>query len=105
MAVEFSKVDDLLVVAPTGEIDHHETKEIREEIDEMILSTLPKKIAFDLSRTTFMDSSGLGLILGRFNKVSALGIQMELVNPGEKIMRIITMAGVDKIIKVKGVEK
>lgn len=105
MAAEFNKIGDMLVVAPIGEIDHHESKNLREEIDEELVSTLPQKMVFDLSRTTFMDSSGLGLILGRYNKALALGVEFEIANPGEKIMRIITMAGVDKIIKIKGVEK
>ncbi len=105
MAAEFNKIGDMLVVAIIGEIDHHETKSLREEIDEKMVDTLPHKLVFDLSRTSFMDSSGLGLILGRYNKALALGMDFELANPGEKIMRIITMAGVDKIIKVKGVEK
>ncbi len=105
MGAEFNKIGDMLVVAPTGELDHHETKSIREKIDEELISTLPKKLVFDFSRTSFMDSSGLGLILGRYNKTLALGIEFEIANPGEKIMKIISMAGVDKIIKIKGVEK
>lgn len=105
MAAEFSKIGNTLVVAPMGEIDHHETKNLREEIDEELINLLPQKLIFDLSHTTFMDSSGLGLILGRYNKCLSLGIEFEIVNPGEKIMRIISMAGVDKLIKIKGVEK
>lgn len=105
MAVEFNKINDMLVVVPIGEIDHHETKDIKVDIDEKISDLLPKHIVFDLSRTTFMDSSGLGLILGRYNKAVSIGAQFELANPGEKIMKIITMAGVDKIINIKGVQK
>ena len=105
MAAEYNRVGELLVIAPTGEIDHHETKELRREMDAKIIEILPEKIVFDLSRTTFMDSSGLGLILGRFNKASELGIDMELVNPGDKIMKILSMSGVDKIVKVKGIER
>ena len=105
MAVEFNVIGDMLVVAPVGEIDHHETKNIRCEIDELLLEKLPHKMVFDFSRTTFMDSSGLGLILGRYNKAMEMGIEFEIANPGEKIMKIITMAGVDKLIRIKGVEK
>lgn len=105
MAAEFSRIGEQLIIAPIGEIDHHETKELRREMDAEILDAMPEKIVFDLSHTTFMDSSGLGLILGRFNKANDLGIEMELVNPGDKIMRILSMAGVDKIVKVKGIER
>lgn len=105
MAAEFNRIKDMLVVEVIGDIDHHETKSLREEIDEAMSEELPKKVVLDLARTAFMDSSGLGLILGRYNKAVSLGIELEVVNPGEKIMRIISMAGVDKIIKIKGVEK
>lgn len=105
MAVEFNVISDILVVSPVGEIDHHETQNIRREIDQELIEKLPKKMIFDLSRTTFMDSSGLGLILGRYNKAIAIGTEFEIANPGKKIMKIITMAGVDKIINVKGEEK
>jgi stage II sporulation protein AA (anti-sigma F factor antagonist) len=105
MAVEFSNVEGMLVIAPLGEIDHHESKYLREKIDSEISIQLPKKIVVDLSRTTFMDSSGLGLILGRYKKSLEIGSDFEVVNPGEKILKIITMSGMDKIIKVKGVEK
>ena len=94
-----------LVIAPEGEIDHHETKTLRVDIDEKIVKSVPEKIVFDFSRTTFMDSSGLGLILGRYRKAKEVGVEFEIVNPGEKIMKILTMAGIDKFITVKGVEK
>ena len=105
MSAEYNKIGEMLVIAPIGEIDHHETKELRREMDAEIINSMPEKIVIDLSRTTFMDSSGLGLILGRFNKASELGIDIEVVNPGEKIMKILSMSGVDKIVKVKGIER
>lgn len=105
MSAEFNKIGEMLVIAPVGEIDHHETKFLKEEIDTEISDSMPRKIVIDLSRTTFMDSSGLGLILGRYNRSLEIGAEFEVANPGEKIMRIITMSGLDKIIKVKGVEK
>lgn len=105
MSAEFKKQDGTLVIAPCGEIDHHETKSLREEIDSEIMKSTPDKIIFDFSRTAFMDSSGLGLILGRYRKAKEIGIEVEIVNPGEKILRILRMAGIDKLIVVKGVEK
>ncbi len=105
MAAEFNQIGQMLVISISGEIDHHESKSLREEIDSKIVEILPKKIVFDFSRTSFMDSSGLGLILGRYNKALTVGAELEIANPGEKIMRIISMSGVDKIISVKGVAK
>ena len=95
----------MLVVAITGEIDHHESAGLRAAIDREIEKVSPEKVVFELSRTTFMDSSGLGLILGRYRRACAAGVTVEVVNPGEKIYRILTMAGIDKLISIKGVEK
>ena len=94
-----------LIIFPNGEIDHHATKSLREEIDLKIFSERPQRIVFDFSRTSFMDSSGLGLILGRYRRAKEIGAVLEIVNPGEKIYRILEMAGIDKMISIKGVEK
>lgn len=104
MSAEFKKKDNSLIVAVIGEIDHHETKELRVVIDREIDHVLPDKIIFDFSRTAFMDSSGLGLILGRYRKAHAQGVELEIVNPSDKILKILKMAGIDKFITVKGVE-
>ena len=104
MSAEFKKRDTSLIIAVIGEIDHHETKELRVEIDREIDHSLPDKIIFDFSRTAFMDSSGLGLILGRYRKACERGVEVEIVNPSDKILKILKMAGIDKFITVKGVE-
>ena len=105
MSVEFKKQDDVLIIAITGEIDHHETKTLREKIDNEMQSGDFGKMIFDFSRTTFMDSSGLGLILARYRKAKELGIELEIANPGEKNARILYMAGIDKLITITGVKK
>ena len=104
MSAEFKKSDNSLIVAVIGEIDHHETKELRGVIDGEIDHSLPNKVIFDFSRTAFMDSSGLGLILGRYRKARERGVEIEIVNPSDKIFKILKMAGIDKFITVKGVE-
>lgn len=105
MSASYKTLDKSLVIAIDGEIDHHATKTLRVEIDDMILKSMPEKIIFDFSRTTFMDSSGLGLILGRYRKAQAAGVTLEVVNPGVKIFKILQMASLDKLIEIKGVEK
>ncbi len=105
MLGEFKNLNGDLIIFPNGEIDHHATKKLREDIDFKILSERPKKIVFDFSRTSFMDSSGLGLILGRYRRAKDIGAELEIVNPGSKIYRILEMAGIDKMISIKGVEK
>lgn len=95
---------DTLTVKISGDIDHHSSKELREEIDFEIVRARPKYVVFDLTECEFMDSSGLGLILGRFRKCGEYGCEFKLVNPGVKTMRILRMAGVDKLINIESVE-
>lgn len=95
---------DTLNVKISGDIDHHSSKELREEIDLEIVRARPQCVVFDLTECEFMDSSGLGLILGRFRKCGEYGCEFKLVNPGAKTMRILRMAGADKLINIESVE-
>jgi stage II sporulation protein AA (anti-sigma F factor antagonist) len=87
----------ILTVFLSGEIDHHSASDVREEIDRNIFFYRPKKVVFDLSEIGFMDSSGLGLILGRYTKVKDLGGEMAIENPSEEILKILRLAGADKL--------
>lgn len=84
-----------------GEIDHHSAAGVREEIDRNIFFYRPEKVVLDLSEIGFMDSSGLGLILGRYTKIKDLGGEMALENPSEEILKILQLAGVDKLFGLK----
>ncbi|MBP5245991.1 MAG: STAS domain-containing protein [Clostridiales bacterium] len=89
-----------LVVKLDGEIDHHSIKEFREELDKMIGESRPKTMILELSGIDFMDSSGLGLVLGRYRKLSEAGSKMLIKNPTPEAERILKMAGVDKLVKI-----
>lgn len=91
--------DDKMIVYLSGEIDHHSAREIREGVDRLIITHRPKTFILDLAGVDFMDSSGLGLVLGRYRKVKELGSDMFLANASERTVKILKMAGVDKIIK------
>ena len=92
--------EDNLVVKLDGEIDHHSAAEIRESLDKMIMENRPKTMVLELSEIDFMDSSGLGLVLGRYRRLSEIGSKMLIKNPGRRTERILAMAGVDKLIKI-----
>lgn len=91
--------DDKMIIYLSGEIDHHSARDIREGVDRLLISQRPKTLILDLSGIDFMDSSGLGLVLGRYRKIKEAGAEMYLANVDERTMRILKMAGVDKIIK------
>ena len=97
--------DGVLYVKPMGDVDHHSSKNMREAIDGLILRNNPKELELDLSAIDFMDSSGLGLVLGRFKKQSEIGGKFKIVNPNKRVMQILQLAGVEKIIRIERVNK
>lgn len=100
MQMKAYSAQDKLIVSLDGEIDHHSAAEIREGLDKMIAVSRPKVMVLELSGIDFMDSSGLGLVLGRYRRLNEIGSQMVIKNPGARTEKILAMAGVDKLIKI-----
>ena len=92
--------NDTLTIRILGEIDHHCAKGIREAIDRDIYYYRPKTTILDLSDVDFMDSSGLGLILGRYTAVKELGGKLFIVGASSRTERILKLSGVDKMIPI-----
>lgn len=70
MTSEYKKQDKLLILKITEEIDHHTSEKIRKKADYEIQIHIPKKVIFDFENVTFMDSSGIGMIIGRYKLVT-----------------------------------
>ena len=85
-----------------GDIDHHCAKIIREKIDSSIFEYKPRLVILDLSQVEFMDSSGLGLILGRYNTASEISAEFKIYSPSSSVKRILALAGIERIIKIEG---
>ena len=94
----------MLAVKILGEIDHHSALGMRQGIDELISEKRPEKLILDLSRVDFMDSSGLGLILGRYSAVKKIGGEMVVINPNKGVMKILKLAGVERIIRIEKID-
>lgn len=94
-----------LDVAVSGEIDHHNALIIRAKIDEKLYLYRPKTVRLDLSDVSFMDSSGLGLILGRFTLAHELGGELRVVNPSQGVSRILDLAGTSRLITIERGDK
>ena len=84
--------DKQLTIALRGEIDHHSAQTLRREIDAQIDARLPELLTLDFSGVTFMDSSGVGLILGRGRHIRALGGRLTVQNPPAAIRRMLDLA-------------
>ena len=92
----------ILTAAVRGEIDHHCARGIREEIDAALASEGPDKLVIDMQGVTFMDSSGLGLVLGRYTKSEAAGIAFAVRGARGRVRQMFDMAGMERIITFEG---
>lgn len=91
----------ILSVRIRGEIDHHTAAGIRQGIDGVLFEKRPKKLILDLSAVSFMDSSGLGLIMGRFSVMKELGGEMTVWNPSRETRAILTLAGMERLVRIE----
>lgn len=83
-----------------AEVDHHSSERIRQEADRLIQSRNIRCLLFDFEQTTFMDSSGIGMLIGRYKMMRFLGGAVMAVRVSERMQRILTMAGIYKIIDI-----
>lgn len=93
-------MDNNLIVKLNGELDHHTSEEVRKKIDKYFNGSNISNIIMDLNKLTFMDSSGIGLIMGRYR--NAVDKRGKLIIACEKdtIKRILDMSGLLKIIEL-----
>jgi len=91
----------ILSVSIDGEIDHHTAKPLREKIDAAIYLYRAPKVVIRMPNVGFMDSAGLGLILGRYAKVSELGGELTVADPEPGAEKILRLAGADKLIRIE----
>ena len=78
---------------------------MRKGIDGEIFEKKPERLILDLSAVDFMDSSGLGLVLGRYASVQKIGGELVVLNPSERVMKILLLAGAERIIKIEKVDE
>ncbi|MGL5694763.1 MAG: anti-sigma F factor antagonist [Peptostreptococcaceae bacterium] len=91
---------NLVVKFDMTELDHHVSTTIREEIDEILLKKSVKNIVFDFDNINFMDSSGIGVIIGRYKKIAHEKGKVSIVNINPRVKKIFDLSGMNKIIKI-----
>ena len=80
--------------------DHHNAEEIRKRSDYLIDQNHIRYVIFDFTDTTFMDSSGIGVIMGRYKRIYMLGGEVCAVHTSERMKKILTMSGVTRIMQI-----
>ena len=98
--MEYERRRDQVTVRLTGELDHCSAQSIRRELDEMIADPGVKKLVLDLRGLTFMDSSGIGVILGRYRARAQRGGKVAVKNMNPPIERIFILSGMNQIIEI-----
>ena len=98
MDVKLLRKGTTLIVKIMEDMDHHSAQYLRQKIDFEIVKSTVKNIIFDFSNVNFMDSSGIGVVVGRYKNIQKLNGRAAIVNANPKIMQIFEMSGVLKII-------
>ena len=101
MHITYSYKGGELTVFLTGELDHHTAKAARDAIDDIVSMRLVSTLVLNLDGLGFMDSSGIGLVLGRYKLLSEAGANLELSVKNAAIRRIFEMSGVNRLISIK----
>lgn len=106
MELKFELKDKTLVAEINGEIDHHTSVNMREKIDKEIDRNFIKNIIFDFKDVSFMDSSGVGMVIGRYKKIEKLNGKVGIINLTPQIERVFEISGLFKIMnKFNSVEE
>lgn len=102
---EFIMRENVLIVRLDGELDHHEATILREEWQRYLNDEKLKHVILNLDEVTFMDSSGIGVILGRYKEIATKGGELVVCHVNGHIDRLFSMSGLFKIIRVEESEQ
>lgn len=102
MQLEFEANGTTLTARISGELDHHVAKKLREEIDLKLATGIYNTFIFDFSSLTFMDSSGIAVIMGRVKYLEAVNGKVKILTENDMILKIIKMAGLLKYVEIIG---
>ena len=100
MELNFNEVDKLLTFKIINEIDDCNVQKIRGRVDYEIQRYMPKKIVLDFSGVTFMDSSGIGFVIGRYKFANMIGAELEICNLTKSVEKIFEMSGILRLISI-----
>lgn len=97
MGVIITGNEEMLTASVRGDIDHHNAKDIREQIDRSVESTKPNQLVLDFKEVSFMDSSGIGLVMGRYKLMQEIGGTVRISNTSAHIKKVMKLAGLDRL--------
>ena len=101
MHCEMKKRDNILIVQVEGELDHHYSNEVRKKIDQELMSSGIKHAIFDFTKLAFMDSSGIGMLVGRYRVVRSMKGETYVICDDNHVFKILEMSGIFRLIPRK----
>ncbi|WP_163537781.1 anti-sigma F factor antagonist [Gracilibacillus sp. YIM 98692] len=102
--MQFSTIEEVLIVRLEGELDHHSASRLKMEWQEYLKNERIKHVILNLENLHFMDSSGLGVVLGRYKEVKQLGGEMIVCSVSPSVKRLFDMSGIFKIVRLESDE-
>ncbi|NLL30959.1 MAG: anti-sigma F factor antagonist [Clostridiales bacterium] len=100
MYLKFDKNEDKLIVTLMGELDHHSAEEVRVKIDDRIDRDNIKKVILNFKGVTFMDSSGIGVVIGRYKKMQNRDGKLCVAEINKSVGKVFEISGIYKIINI-----
>ena len=89
----------VLIIHLTRELDHHNCRNLKYETDLLMAENYISRVVFDFSKTEFMDSSGIGILINRYKQMAANGGRVALCGVNARVQRILTIGGITRLIK------
>ena len=100
MAVEITVKGEVVTAYLSGDIDHHSAADMRERIDNAIDCNMPSALIMDFGGVSFMDSSGIGLIMGRYRNLQKTGAQLHITGAAPQIEKVMKLAGMSRLASI-----
>ncbi len=97
MAIEINIKGEVLTAYLKGELDHHTAAEMRADIDNAIELNMPELLVLDFSGVSFMDSSGIGLVMGRYRNLARRGAKLHISGASPQIYKVMKLAGLERL--------
>ena len=97
MEITWKTSDHILLVKIQGDIDHHTCEKLRQQVDQAFEETNSRSILFSFAQVSFMDSSGIGVLIGRYKLVQRLGGKIAVSCPSQRVKEIFQLSALDKL--------
>ncbi len=102
MSVEINVTGEVVTALLSGDLDHHSARAMREAIDNAVELNMPTLLIIDFKDVSFMDSSGIGLVMGRYRTLAKSGAELHITGASPQIHKMLKLAGIEKLAKLEG---